>query len=79
MKLKVRKATMNFQKRAGVVFIERFSRVVRDERGQDLIEYALMAATIAVAVGAIFPQSIAPNISTIFSKVSSSLGSAGGI
>ncbi|MBM3786377.1 MAG: Flp family type IVb pilin [Acidobacteria bacterium] len=44
--------------------------------GQDLIEYALMAAAIAIAVAAIFPNSIAPNISTIFSKVNSSLGSA---
>lgn len=52
------------------------SKLVRDERGQDMIEYALMAAAIAVAVAAIFPQSIAPNISTIFSKVSSSLGAA---
>jgi pilus assembly protein Flp/PilA len=51
-------------------------RLIQDERGQDMIEYALMAATIAVAVAAIFPQSIAPNISTIFSKVSSSLGAA---
>jgi Flp pilus assembly pilin Flp len=48
----------------------------RDERGQDLIEYALMAATIAVATAAIFPQSIAPNICAIFSKVNSTLGSA---
>jgi Flp pilus assembly pilin Flp len=52
------------------------ARLFQDERGQDLIEYALMAATIAVAVAAIFPQSIGPNISTIFSKVSSSLGAA---
>jgi len=52
------------------------ARLLRDDRGQDLIEYALMAAAIAVAVGAIFPQSIGPNISAIFSKVSSSLGAA---
>lgn len=51
-------------------------RILRDERGQDLIEYALMAATIAVATAAIFPQSIAPNICAIFSKVNSSLGAA---
>ena len=50
--------------------------IQRDERGQDLIEYALMAATIAVATAAIFPQSIAPNICAIFSKVNSSLGAA---
>ena len=53
------------------------SRLMRHEGGQDMIEYALMAATIAVAVSAIFPQSIAPNISAIFSKVNSSLGAAG--
>lgn len=53
------------------------ARILRHEEGQDLIEYALMAATIAVAVAAIFPQSIAPNICAIFSKVNSSLGSAG--
>lgn len=35
-----------------------------------------MAATIAVATAAIFPQSIAPNICAIFSKVNSTLGSA---
>ena len=29
------------------------SRILRDEKGQDLIEYALMAATIAVATAAI--------------------------
>lgn len=51
-------------------------RLLHHEGGQDLIEYTLMAAAIAVAVAAIFPQSIAPNISTIFSKVNSSLGSA---
>lgn len=53
-------------------------RLIRDERGQDLIEYALMAATIAVATAAIFPSSIAPNICAIFSKVNSSLGAARG-
>jgi pilus assembly protein Flp/PilA len=41
--------------------------------GQDLIEYALMAAFIAVAVAATFPTTIAPNISTVFSKVGSTL------
>ena len=42
-----------------------------DVQGQDLVEYALMAAFIAVAAGAIFPTTLAPNISTIFSKVTS--------
>jgi Flp pilus assembly pilin Flp len=48
----------------------------RDNRGQDLIEYALMAGFVAVAAGAIMPG-VAGQISTIFSKVSSSLTAAG--
>ena len=49
----------------------------RTERcGQDLIEYALLAAFLTVAVAGFFPTDIAPNISTIFSKVSSLLLSA---
>ncbi len=43
-------------------------RVMVDTRGQDLIEYALMAGFVAVAAGAIVPQ-VAANISVIFSKV----------
>ena len=48
-----------------------------DTRGQDLIEYALMAGFVAVAAGAIMPT-VAGHISTIFSKVSSSLVAGGG-
>lgn len=47
-------------------------KLAGDRRGQDLIEYALLAASIAVAVGATFPQTIAPSICAIFSKVISS-------
>lgn len=42
----------------------------RDRRGQDLIEYALISALVAVAVGAIMPGAAA-SISTIHSKLSS--------
>ncbi len=45
-------------------------RVWKDTRGQDLIEYALMAGFVAVAAGAIMPG-ISDSISTIFSKVAS--------
>lgn len=48
----------------------------KDESGQDLIEYALMAGFVAVAAGAVMP-SVSTNISTIFSKVSSVLAKAG--
>jgi Flp pilus assembly pilin Flp len=63
-------------KRANWLTVVLESRLYRNERGQDMIEYALMAAFLAVAVAAIFPQTIAPNISQIFSRVNSSLGSA---
>jgi Flp pilus assembly pilin Flp len=45
-------------------------RAFRDTRGQDLIEYALMAGFVAVAAGAVMPG-VASSISTIFSKVAS--------
>jgi pilus assembly protein Flp/PilA len=50
-------------------------RIWKDTRGQDLIEYALMAGFVAVAAGAIMPG-VASSISTIFSKVSSVMTSA---
>jgi Flp pilus assembly pilin Flp len=47
-----------------------------DVRGQDLIEYALMAGFVAVAAGAIFPTTLMPGISMIFSKIGSTLSQA---
>jgi pilus assembly protein Flp/PilA len=46
------------------------SRIWRDSRGQDLIEYALMAGFVAVAAGAIMPG-VASSINVIFSQVNS--------
>ena len=43
-------------------------QALRDTRGQDLIEYALMAGFVAVAAGAVMPG-VADSISTIFSQV----------
>ena len=51
------------------------TKIWRDELGQDLIEYALMAGFVAVAAGAIMPN-IASSISTVFSQVSSVLSAA---
>ena len=42
----------------------------KDQHGQDLIEYALMAGFVAVSAGAIMPG-ISTSISTIFSKIAS--------
>lgn len=52
-------------------------RIWKDTKGQDLIEYALMAGFVAVAAGAIMPN-ISTSISTIFSKVQSVLTNAAG-
>lgn len=52
-------------------------RIWKDTKGQDLIEYALMAGFVAVAAGAIMPD-VASSISTIFSKVSSTISVAAG-
>ena len=43
-----------------------------DKRGQDMVEYALMAGFITVAVAAAFPP-VGEEISTIFSKLGSSM------
>jgi pilus assembly protein Flp/PilA len=50
-------------------------RIWKDTRGQDLIEYALMAGFVAVAAGAVMPN-VASSISTIFSKVSTTMSTA---
>ena len=53
----------------------KFLKLIKDTKGQDLIEYALMAGFVAVAAGAIMPN-VSTNISTIFSKIGSSMSQA---
>ncbi len=50
-------------------------KIWKDTRGQDLIEYALMAGFVAVAAGAIMPG-VASSISTISSKIASVMSNA---
>ena len=50
-------------------------RIWQDQKGQDLIEYALMAGFVAVAAGAVMPG-VATSISTIFSKITSVMSDA---
>jgi pilus assembly protein Flp/PilA len=50
-------------------------KIGHDTKGQDLIEYALMAGFVAVTAGAIMP-SVATSISTIFSQVGSVMTNA---
>ena len=47
-----------------------------DDRGQDLIEYALMAGFVAVAAGGIFGTNIVPKLQSVFNKVEEVLGTA---
>jgi len=55
--------------------ILQWANIWRERRGQDLIEYALMAGFVAVAAGAAFPP-VADSVSAIFSKVQSVMSSA---
>ena len=61
--------------------IERIKRALwgavlwKDTRGQDLVEYALLAGFVAVAAGALLPG-ISSSISKIFSRMSSVLTAA---
>jgi pilus assembly protein Flp/PilA len=50
-------------------------RIIKDTKGQDLIEYALMAGFVAVAAGAIMPN-VATSISTIFNKINNTMSVA---
>jgi pilus assembly protein Flp/PilA len=47
----------------------------KDTRGQDLVEYALLAGFVAVAAGALLPA-ISTSISTIFSRMGSVLSAS---
>ena len=50
-------------------------RLWKERKGQDLVEYALMAGFITVAVAAAFPP-LESGINTIFSKIASILAQA---
>ena len=55
--------------------INLINRFVREEEGQDLIEYSLLAALIAVACIAAM-NALAVDINEIFSKIGASLDGA---
>jgi Flp pilus assembly pilin Flp len=48
--------------------------LARNCQGQDMIEYALMAGTVAVVVAGFLPPQVMPAVSGIFSKVVSITG-----
>jgi Flp pilus assembly pilin Flp len=49
-------------------------RLWKENAGQDLIEYALLAGFIAVVVAGFLPPNVMPAVSTIFSKITSTMG-----
>jgi len=52
-------------------------QILKNTKGQDLIEYALMAGFVAVAAGAIVPG-VATSMQNIFNKINSILASSAG-
>ncbi len=58
--------------------MKRLIKLWRDERGQDLIEYALMAALVATGTGIMMPMTIVPAMSNIYSKINFYLLTIGG-
>ncbi len=59
------------------IHVMRSSPFWKDDRGQDLIEYALMAGFVAVAAGAVMPD-VSNGIASIFTKIQGLLTSAAG-
>jgi len=53
------------------------ARFVREEEGQDIIEYSLLAAFISIS-GYLILQSIGSNVNTIYSKVQTATSAASG-
>jgi Flp pilus assembly pilin Flp len=53
-------------------------QIWRDQKGQDLVEYALMAALVATGTGILMPASVIPAMSSIYSRVNCVLSTVGG-
>lgn len=54
----------------------RFRQLWRARDGQDLIEYALLAAAVVIVVAGFLPPQVMPAISTIFSKITSGMSAS---
>ena len=65
--------------RKGGKKMELLKRLVTEEEGQDIVEYALMIGLVVVVIWvAVRATGVDTSVSTIWSKVGSSLNSAGG-
>jgi Flp pilus assembly pilin Flp len=65
----------NFEEPTDNFFMEQLLRFLKDESGQDLIEYTLLMAFVALASAAIF-VSTGQSISTIWGSTSTQLSNA---
>ena len=54
------------------MIVHRIRRLAAETRGQDMIEYALMAGLLVVATAAIMPNLVS-GISTLFSEIKNAL------
>ena len=60
-----------------VTILQWANRLRADKRGQDMIEYALVAALVVVLVASGLAPWVAPTLSQIFSRVTSTAVLAG--
>lgn len=55
-----------WDKLPGAKWTRNFSQ---DEEGQDLIEYAMLAGFVVIAIYVVLPNDLMPALSTVFSKL----------
>jgi len=58
---------------AGMLLRTLLLRIWKDQRGQDFIEYSLLAAAIVIVVAGFLPQNVMPTVSSIFSMITSDM------
>jgi Flp pilus assembly pilin Flp len=58
------------------VLLHGLKQLRRDDSGQDMIEYALLAAALVVIVAGFLPPQIIPAISSVFSRIVISLNAS---
>jgi len=59
-----------------VIVFSSIRRFWKNEEGQDMIEYALLAAALVIVVAGFLPTTLMPSVSTIFSKIGSSMNAS---
>jgi len=58
------------------IAISSLRRFWENQDGQDMIEYALLAAAVVIVVAGFLPTTLMPSVSTIFSKIGSSMNAS---